>query len=49
MFSGKKKESNLTKFKTLSNDKYKQLNLGNIIYCINYNLLQKNYIILGKL
>ena len=35
-----------TKFKTLSNNKYKKLNLENLIHCINYTLLENNHIIL---
>ena len=42
------KKKKLTKFKTLSNNKYKQLNLENnqnIIYCTKYTLLENNDII----
>ena len=35
----------ITKFKTLSNNKYIKFNLENLIYCINYNLLENNQII----
>ena len=38
----------LTKFKTLSNKKYKQLDLENLKYCVNYILLKINHIILKK-
>ena len=39
-------KKNLKKFKTPSNNKYKQLNLEYLIYCINYTLLENNNIIL---
>ena len=38
----------ITKFKTLSNNKYKLFNLENIIYCINNTLLENNQIILKR-
>ena len=39
-------EKKITKFKTLSNNKYIKFNLENLIYCINYTLLENNQIIL---
>ena len=45
MFSWKEK---LLNFKTLSNNKYKQLNLKNLIYYINYTLFENNHIILRR-
>ena len=36
------KKKTLTKFKTLSNNKYRQLNLENLVYFINYILLENN-------
>ena len=36
----------LTKFKMLSNNRYRQINLKNLIYYINYTLLKNNHIIL---
>ena len=42
------KKNKLTKFKSISYNKYKQLNLENIIYCINYTLLENNHIILRR-
>ena len=46
MFRLKKKK--LTKFKTLSNNKYKQFNLYNLIYCLNYTMLENNGIVLKR-
>ena len=40
------KEKKITKFKTLSNNKYNYINLENITYFINYTLLENNHIIL---
>ena len=45
----KKEKKRITKCKTLSNNKYIQFNLENLIYCINYTLLENNRIILGKI
>jgi len=46
MFPRKKKYTSI--FKTLSNNKYKYLNLENLIYYINYNLLKNSHNILRK-
>ena len=42
------KEKKCTKFITLSNNKYKKLNLEILIYYINCILLENNHIILRR-
>ena len=37
------------KKKTLSNNKYRILNLENLIYCYNYTLLENNHFILRRI
>ena len=44
----KKKKKKLTKFKTFSSNKYRLLNLKNLLYYINYTLLENNHIILKR-